>query len=492
MTFQRFAILVGVLVAVAIGVRILVAQIPPLAGELRAHSYSGLVVGHRALFELTEHFGHDAQRWRAAPERLFEGDRRVLLINPSIPALELEKRYLIKMDEWIQAGGEVVLVADELDVHRVLGAPPGAGNGDGDEEEEDERPPWDAESFLLEEYIGEPELLARLGVSNLRVTDGPGPSGLGPLISGSQRAERFQTDRFVRDRLEDARLAEEAYEARFTGAFEHLDGAAETLSLPAARVRHLQGGGLEDAVGRIEVLLDRNGNGEPDAVPIAAMFAHGAGHSVIVSEPALVNNLGLTQEDNAVAAYHLAVGGGGREIVFDEYYLGNMRVDSAFALVGMYPFSVIVLSVLAAAGVWARFAGVQFGAPIPPRAASRRSIGEYVDAMARLFYRGRKARYALSICRDGVLDEIREELLLPHGSKEGAILGRLARMDPSRAERLDTALRQAAAAIKAEYGPTPVELIQLQENLEACRSPETDKPSKKANPWMSRRFTSAR
>ena len=92
--------------------------------------------------------------------------------------------------------------------------------------------------------------------------------------------------------------------------------------------------------------------------------------------------------------------------------------------------------------------------------------------MAGLFRRGRKHSFVIDTCKRGMLDELRHELHLPHGTAEHIIMSKLDRHAPDRSALLRDALEHVQSALTAQKRPPVRELVIIQERLEACRTPK--------------------
>ncbi|MBI4559742.1 MAG: DUF4350 domain-containing protein, partial [Candidatus Hydrogenedentes bacterium] len=70
------------------------AWLPPMAHDRAPHSYSARSTGYRGIFETLQALGTPVRRWRDVPGELFQGARRVVLLEPDIERLALERHYL--------------------------------------------------------------------------------------------------------------------------------------------------------------------------------------------------------------------------------------------------------------------------------------------------------------------------------------------------------------------------------------------------------------
>ncbi|MBI4556302.1 MAG: hypothetical protein HY706_01845 [Candidatus Hydrogenedentes bacterium] len=333
------------------------------------------------------------------------------------------------------------------------------------------------EEKFLKQILGDAAFLHALGLRDLQVTPKP-------------ERYRFSGSRDWQDTIQRMPGSEETTVSPYTcvasGSLGYIGERVKEVVLPDEPV-HFSGEDLAKASGKIEI---QKGLDKP--LTIAAEFELGNGRVILVSDPCLFVNQRLGHADNPVLAYHLAVGRDAREIVVDEYYHdGAIAQGNPFVLLGVYPYGIIAGAILLASLLWAWCYGIRFGPPTATPEPSRRNILEYVGAMAGLFRRGQKTAFVLRTCRDGFLDKMRNELRLPAGCDEPAILQALARVDAARAMVLEQTLRDIEAGLANESQLRPADLLQLQERLDSCRVPMH--PQRWTGPrWMSPRFTAAR
>lgn len=430
-----FALVGAVVVILTVGV--VTTWFPPGPRRLAQDSYSGMIGGHRALFELLEAFDVPVRRHTGLPPELFEGHRRVLLIEPSFFRLEREGDYMSRMGAWVDNGGELVVVSDTLGLSKSESL---AGATDAD---------W-------EKVIGTGGFLKELELDGLS-------------ISSAERIERDESPfGFYRTRPKDPVVE---CSVRATGTLSRLARDVHVVHVCEDPPGHFDGEMVDKADGSIEVAADSE-----SWVPIVLEYSRGKGRVVLVADATPFANFGMTRGDNAVLAYHLATGENACELVVDEFYHGRFEEGNWLALVGMYPYGVIALSMLVAVLCWVWSHVVSFGPPWQGGMESRRSVRAYIEAMARLFWRGRKLPFVLETCREGLLDDLRIELSLGPGAPREAILRRVGQFDPERAKRLDAALDAVAAALARSKSISLRELVRFQEEFQQCRCTMTRRP----------------
>ena len=427
---------------------------PPSYRDARTNSYSGRLNGHRALYEVLESLGHRPARVEDHFARATMDSRpsamRVLMVEPSLYLMDRENDLIAQAADWVQAGGQLVVVATELDllegVRRRSRFEPG-----------ERRRGYEQ----AERIFGEKGLIKGVGLEDLRVRSEDSDRSSIPWHERDVvRIDRVQFER-----------AEEPYTLEGEGTLAAaVEGLLEVF-LPKSQPRGLTGDDIERAEGKIEA-IDEDG----ERIVIAVDFAVGDGRVLVCSEPALFNNFGFTKGDNAPLAVRLAVGDANRDLLFDEYHHGAMPIGRPLAIFGIFPYGLIALSLLAATAVAVWYAGIRFGPPLPDPPPSRRSIIEYVDAMARMFGRSGQHRFVLHACMEGVLDEVRAELFLPHGTPTERMLHALERRSPGRAKRLREALNETTQWLRGDARLTRQTLAELQGRLEACRTPRALSP----------------
>ncbi len=450
-------------------------HMPPPPSSPGYHSYSGRVMGHRAIAELSAALGLPVQRHRAPLLEFFEREPsryRLLMIQPDMRKLSIKDNTLAKLGAWIRRGGECVLVSaavtPEEAVRRMAYADPYA---DPEEIEADLRENFSSEEW---EVAFGTDLLDVLGLEDLSVAF-PEP--------GEADADRPEDEAWILRRRElNYERAEVQLAADATGSLQHVATAPLTLGLPAQAPRGFRGASAEQARGQLTVTASEAG-----PVPIALEFGLEKGSITFVSEPALFQNAGISQNDNAIAAFRLAAGSGNRTLVIDEYLHGLFPEGDPRALFSAYPFGVILLFMLGAAGTWAWSQGIRFGPPLADPPPPRRSIIEYVEAMARLFRRSRKRRIVLQTLRDGLLADLRSALHMPHGAPVENIAAKLAYAQPAAAERLTQALNNTDAALQTGGAISEKTLLQLEKELDSCRIPHLPRMQAKSGPPNSMR-----
>jgi hypothetical protein len=191
-------------------------------------------------------------------------------------------------------------------------------------------------------------------------------------------------------------------------------------------------------------------------------YKHGAGQIILLSDPFIVANNGISRADNLQLALNVVAGRSG-PILFDEYHQGRAAARNRliayfantplFAMLGQ--FGLIVLAV-----IWTR--GKRFARPMPLPHVDRRSKLEYVASMAELQQRSRA--YDLAI--ENIYARTRRVLARYAGvdnmSSRGEIAARVALRSKVNREQLEMLMRACEDAINGEH-------INAQQSLELVR-----------------------
>ena len=202
---------------------------------------------------------------------------------------------------------------------------------------------------------------------------------------------------------------------------------------------------------------------------LAASFRRGKGEIVVLAEPALLMNSCLAHDDNAVFAYDL-LAEGGQGVVFDEFYHGLSVRGNPFWLLTQSRYAIGAWLVLAFASliIWRK--AIVLGPPLESVPVSRRTILEYVDAMARFFQGARNSRlFVLSEVRSGALRTLGDRLgLSPGDSTAENIASALARKSPADARRFQAAVAQLNAAYDRGPACSEQEALRALQGISAC------------------------
>jgi hypothetical protein len=391
-------------------------------------TYNAGPTGLRALYDFLSESGYNVMRWREAPDRLLgsAGDpvHTFVIIGPTrISIDEEEARNLLG---WVQKGGQLVII---------------------DRRPGDDLLPQSGEWKVTTELLSFPGI----GVNPQhpeQVTEGVEPifpvvpTALTRDVVSVMPSKFFSSIRFftTNEKAKQARLdsdqskpeSEEETDDEFldeqpspqrSGVITVAD--ASTPPGSPAPVVHLR-------AGNTIVLLD---------------YLYGKGRIVLLSDPFIVANSGISLNDNLQLAINVVSSSGGL-IAFDEYHQGRGATHNPFvnyfegtpvlAICGQLVLLILLI-------LWTN--GRRFARPLPLPQVDRRSSLEFVASMAELQQRARA--YDLAI--ENVYSRTRRVLARYAGvdfdSSRKEIASRVASRSKLTPRQLETLMRQAEDAI---------------------------------------------
>jgi hypothetical protein len=156
-----------------------------------------------------------------------------------------------------------------------------------------------------------------------------------------------------------------------------------------------------------------------------------------------MSNSAVRQADNLLLLNQLLVTHSS-EVVFDEFFHGLSIRGNAMWLFTQPTYGTVTLALLLLIGLLVWRSAIFLGDPVPQPVPGRRSIVEYVEAMARFMREGhRSADWTLTRLRDGVLWKLRREHgLPPDQADERRLLVAIERRNPARAHELEETLSE--------------------------------------------------
>lgn len=388
-------------------------------------SYGTRADGQRGIYDLMRELKVPVAR-RIEPPTGLDKDELLVIWGPDSAIVSTEPAYLDQVAKWIKSGGTVVIAPETGKTAPMAAARLNAN----------------ANLISITEALG----FAEIVIEEIDLT-----------ASREPQHHSFKTKYWDQ---EAAQLI--PANARAEGELASAMRDVKRLAVPALSLRVFDDKSTASAVGLVRI--DYGGKTHT----IAADYRTGTGRLVVVSDPRLLSNHALGEEDNAVLAARLLVAPG-RQVVFDEFYHGLTVRGNPFWLLTNFPYGLIGLLIVAWLSLWAWRSGVHLGPALPDEVASRRSVVEYVDAMGRLFLRAGSRRHLIRLVRDGALWMLRRRFNLPPGdeSRERLLLT-ISRRDPARAARLKEALATADKIILSVQKPGSRELAQAAGKVMAC------------------------
>jgi Domain of unknown function (DUF4350) len=449
---QRLALIIGIgaVLFVLIGLNaasyVEIEQTPDSEYDPNRSTYNSGSTGTRALYDFLRESGREVTRWRETPLALINSSRTqpttFVVLETRIPFEPDEVQNLMR---WVERGGRLVVI-DRRPNPRLL---PDSGD-------------WKIATELkqypsTDVHADNPEEMTA-GVSPARPTQPTPltsnvetvmPSRFAGLISIWQPTEK--QPKIVIPQRNPGQDSAEDEEVVGVGPPADEDTAEEPppppevivetqppppptpAPSPAARLQLA-------APAPVVHLMDHRG-------ALLADYPRGAGRIVILSDPFIVANNGLSRADNLQLALNVVAGSGGL-IAFDEYHQGHgiarnemlAYFEGTPVLAAVGQATLIVLLVL-----WTR--GRRFARPLPLARVDRRSSLEFVASMAELQQRAR----AFDLAIENIYTRTRRVLVryagVEHNSTRAEIAARVAARSSVDREQLETLMRDCEDAI---------------------------------------------
>jgi len=428
-------------------------------GGLGVDTYGTRDHGFRGIYELLEELHVPVERDNAPPSRLLNRDVTVAFIEPSPEIVSTEPTYLDAVGKWIRAGGAVVVspsarqlqtfgrdippkdVLSELGLQgvKVQSVGPEADwRIHGDDSRSERSLTEEARRVVKQEahVIGRQHPLPSGSIVHA-TADGTlasvFPHGLNLMLPEFDQ-------RVVESTEEPAAARENDSKAKRSAKPKVGAAAADSLAQSTARAQNVSQTATLASVpeGRIRAVLEPKG--EPEM--LAAVYAVGSGTITVLADPRLAQNSLVGEADNPVLVSHL-LADPKKPVVFDEFYHGLTVRANPLWLLSRFPYDILAASVLAATLIVGWHASRFLGPPLSPRPALRRTLSEYIEAMARLLNRSKRpVPFLLTEIRQGLLWRLRHDLGLPPGQEDATkIVWILERRDPPLADKAREAIR---------------------------------------------------
>ena len=443
-TFIIFIVTITLASLLASGVKML---LPPDSGGMGHDSYGVQPYGLRGWFESLESLGLEVEHGLIPPPGGLSRDSRstMVLWNPDARIVHAEPYYLQELGKWIAQGGHVILA-----------------------------PPFESSLFfdpVLQEILEdisdedqdntkgrgrvrkeEPETQSLMDTSPLEfLLGGLGLDGL--LFKTHRFSQVEELPNIPMSQWKRHLLYNRSVEAKVQGYLAPLAESVQTLMLPYASVQYLAVSTLDgekDAslAGYVAAVTE-----DGEELTLVACFHLGQGRVTVVSDPSLFVNSLLAKEDNGVLATSLALSGTDK-VVFDEFYHGLSIRGNTLWLLTRSNFANLfaALLVLGLLLIWRQ--AVLLGPPKPEATGRRRTVSEYVDAMAGLFVRGDCRWFLMQELAAGAMWSMRKRLGLGPGQEKLDVLCKvLARRNARDADLFRKAVEQLDELSQAEKRP---------------------------------------
>lgn len=435
---QRLAIIIFValvlvvLVAINAASYVRVEKTPDTEFNPDRSTYNSGATGTRALYDFLSESGRDVVRWSEAPAALLNRGRTqpatfVVIGETRVPFEETEAATLL---QWVENGGRLVII-DRMPYTRLL---PLSGN-------------WRVSTELLQYptsdvHSDNPEEMTA-GVSLARAAQ---PTRLTRDVESIMPSRFASLIRLYPERKEKPATNEQADEAPDEEAGGDTDVPEETTgeqpppppaeapaSAPPPAARPL-------SPAPVVHLVDHRG-------ALLVDYPHGAGRIILLSDPFIVANGGISRADNLQLATNVIAGIEGL-IAFDEYHQGRTAARNHLlayfagtpVLAMIAQFGLIILVVL-----WT--GGRRFARPLPVPHLDRRSSLEFVASMAELQQRAR----AFDLALENIYTRTRRVLVryagVENNSSRAVIAARVAARSGLSQQKLESLMRDCEDAI---------------------------------------------
>jgi hypothetical protein len=399
-----------VITAVAIAVLSIIGMVinlmlPPDSGGWGRDSYGTRALGQRALYELAEELNVPVERGLVPPTGVIHREITLVFLSPDPELVNIEPDHLHKVAQWVRDGSFLVVApAKSL-------SPKKESNF----------------SQRRHSFFQERSLLEELGLTDVSVTTLGKPADGDDQSAGSDENEPGWKWRWTVNRPPPMQRISVAADGRLS----YLNNLVGSLQVPQTELQVIAETSKAPPSGRVFWRAD-----DGSEKTVVALYPLGNGEVMVVSDPSLLLNFSIAGEDNAVLAAHL-LARSGRPVVFDEFYHGLTVRGNPFWLLTRYPYGLLAALLVLAGGLWAWRGMVHLGPPLAERVSKRRTLSEYVEAMANIFHRGKCRAFVLQETRDGVLWALRKRFHLSPGQQNTeAIAQAMSRRDPENAERL--------------------------------------------------------
>ena len=453
---QRLAIIItivvvlGALIAVSSASYVHVEQTPDSEFSPDRSTMNSGATGTRALYDFLHESGYQVVRWREPSSDLLNSGgikpATFVIVGRTRRPLEAEEAKMVL--RWVARGGRLVIV-DRLPEPALL---PRSEN-------------WK----ITAENLGEPPF----GVS---------ADNLEEMTSGVARVSPAQPslltsniDSILPSRFVSVIRIAANYKTGHQGAAgpgqaanEDVDDEAESEDFfekptPEPRNQQAQIDAQVKAVAPVVHFASERG-------ALLVDFAYGQGRIIVLSDPFILANNGISSADNLQLAINLVAGGGGL-IAFDEFHQGRSVPHNA--LIAYFAGTPVLamcgqLALIVLALIWTR--GRRFARPLPLPKIDRRSSLEFVASMAELQQRAR----AYDLALENIYARTRRVLSRYAGAGNNSTRAEIAQRVASRSRldqaELETLMRNCEDVINGAptKSQSSVDLARRLRNLEAA------------------------
>jgi len=436
LTGRSVIIIVSVVAALSLVFSVLSLVGPQDRDGLGADTYGTRPQGFRAIFEILEELQIPVDRTAMPPTQSLAKPVTLVIWGPDAGLISFEPTYISRLGEWVRAGGRVVFAPSSLEeMDKMLRRARVTGD----------------KITTAAEALG----IAELATQIVDMTGGKSADEV-DVGYGQQMASKAWEAMITRAK------SSLTVPAEATGDFAPLAEQVKQLQVPT-KLQTLRLGSLEPS-GQVTVK-----SGDEKTQIVAARFLLEKGEIIAVSDPELFNNLLIARADNAILAVNV-LATGERTVMWDEFYHGLTIRGQPLYLLTRGAYALFALLAFAATAAWVWRSAIFLGPPLAPPTALRRTLAEYVDAMARFLNRGAASRrFLLAEMRDGVMWKVRRTLGLPLGDDSAEMVAAaLARRDVAAARRLQIAVDDADSVLASNARLNDRRTLEVLKGLNDC------------------------
>ena len=430
------------LLSVVIAVASLMSD-PDSAGDA-IDSFGTTQDGFRAIYELLAELHVPVERHIEPPAPTMAETAAYVLWMPHGDLIENEPAYLQRMSQWVEAGGRL-----------VVSLPP-SGRGSQSFHERSSR----EMQYDFWKLIG----LKGVRLRSFQFSNSDPNRSTDADLEDKRAMRARQIQRSIELMTGSYRYEFETVPVEAAGFFDNGEHPLRNLQVPQEYPGNLELTDKSSLVGTVD-------SKKPDGTSwtLAAAFSRGQGTIVVVAEPMLLMNGSLANADNSLFAFDILARNRSR-VIFDEFYHGlSVRGNPLWLLTkAHYAAFVIVLLILCGLEIWRR--AIVLGPPLESSPPTRRTIVEYIQAMAPVLNKAQGRRlYLLSEVRTGVLRTVGDRLGLAPASHEVESIARLlAKRSESQANEFRDAMTQLDLALENGPRTKEAEAVRVLQRISRC------------------------
>lgn len=392
-------------------------------------TYNGRATGTRALFDFLHESGYKVVRWREQPSKLLSAGtvRPGTFVVAGPTRIPFEPEEIDDLLQWVKSGGRLIVV-DRSPDQRML---PPSGNWRVTLELQN-YPTADARSSNPDEMTA--------GVPLARATQ---PTTFTAGVD-SVLASRFaatikiftveETSHAGTAHGNNKKVEDEDYENPPPLPVPRTSPNSNTA--PSSTVS-------EASPAPVVHLTDSRAT-------LLADYSYGGGRIVILSDPFIIANGGISRADNLRLAVNV-IGGANNLIAFDEYHQG--RAVTHNQLLSYFAGTPVIamlgqLGLIILVAVWT--SGRRFARPLPLPSIDRRSKLEFVASMAELQQRSRAYDLAIENIYLRTRRVLARYVGLDSNAPRSEIAERVAARSPVKQQELEALMRECEDAMAGE------------------------------------------